>query len=157
MTPAVKQLDKLKLTYKLHQYQHDAGCKSFGLEAVDKLNVDSKVVFKTLVVEVDNAYLAVAIIPVIKQLSLKKLAKTLNAKKIKMAETNKVEKSTGYVLGGVSPLGQKKTLLKVLDNSASKLTTVFVSGGKRGLEIELSPENLILSSRASFADIISEV
>jgi Cys-tRNA(Pro)/Cys-tRNA(Cys) deacylase len=72
MTPAVKQLDKLKLTYKLHKYQHDVGCKSFGLEAVDKLNVDSKVVFKTLVVEVDNAYLAVAIIPVIKQLSLKK-------------------------------------------------------------------------------------
>jgi Cys-tRNA(Pro)/Cys-tRNA(Cys) deacylase len=74
-----------------------------------------------------------------------------------MAEGNKVETSTGYILGGVSPLGQKKTLLKVLDISASKLTTVFVSGGKRGLEIELSPENLILSSRASFADIISEV
>ena len=109
-----------------------------------------------MVVEVDSRYLAVAIIPVIKQLSLKKLAKALHAKKIKMADANKVQNSTGYVLGGVSPLGQKKTLVTVLDKSAEVLNTVFVSGGKRGLEIELPPENLVLSLQATYADISSE-
>jgi Cys-tRNA(Pro)/Cys-tRNA(Cys) deacylase len=157
MTPAVKQLNKLTLAYQIHHYQHDANCKSFGLEAVDKLKVSAEVVFKTLVVDVDNAYLAVAIIPVVKQLSLKKLAKTLNAKKIKMADANKVQNSTGYILGGVSPLGQKKPLVTVLDQSAEVLNTIFISGGKRGLEIELSPENIILSLKASYADITSEV
>jgi Cys-tRNA(Pro)/Cys-tRNA(Cys) deacylase len=157
MTPAVKQLNKLKIPYKLHQYLHDASCKSFGLEAADKLKVDAQAVFKTLVVDVDNGYLAVAIIPVLKQLSLKKLAKTLSAKKIKMADANKVQNSTGYILGGISPLGQKKRLVTVLDNSAEALNTLYISGGKRGLEIELSPKNLILSLQAISADIISEV
>ena len=156
MTPAVKQLDKLSLAYKLHHYQHEASCKSFGLEAAEKLQVNAGMVFKTLVVDVDNSYLAVAIIPVIKQLSLKKLAKTLQAKKIKMADANKVQNSTGYVLGGVSPLGQKKPLVTILDNSAEPLNTIFVSGGKRGLEIELSPESIILSLQATYADINSE-
>ncbi|TWX73561.1 Cys-tRNA(Pro) deacylase [Colwellia sp. C1TZA3] len=155
MTPAVKQLNKLTLAYKLHHYQHDASCRSFGLEAVDKLKVSAEVVFKTLVVDVDNAYLAVAIIPVVKQLSLKKLAKTLNAKKIKMADAHKVQKSTGYILGGVSPLGQKKPLITVLDHSAEVLNTIFISGGKRGLEIELAAENIILSLQANYADITS--
>lgn len=157
MTPAVKQLDKLSLTYKLHQYQHDASCTSFGLEAIEKLDVDAKLVFKTLVVDVDHCYLAVAIIPVLEKLNLKKLAKTLNAKKIKMADANKVQNSTGYVLGGVSPLGQKKTLVTVLDNSAKTFDTVFVSGGKRGLEIELSPKSLILTLQARYGDIINVV
>tara|TARA_R110000744_G_scaffold56547_3_gene119246 strand:- start:2391 stop:2861 length:471 start_codon:yes stop_codon:yes gene_type:complete len=156
MTPGVKQLKKLAIAYKLHQYQHDVNCKSYGLEAAEKLNVSAETVFKTLVVEVDSRYLAVAIIPVIKQLSLKKLAKALHAKKIKMADANKVQNSTGYVLGGVSPLGQKKTLVTVLDKSAEVLNTVFVSGGKRGLEIELPPENLVLSLQATYADISSE-
>ena len=157
MTPAVKQLDKLALAYKLHQYQHDASCKSFGLEAADKLQVTAELVFKTLVVDVDSCYLAVAIIPVLEKLSLKKLAKTLNAKKINMADANKVQNSTGYVLGGVSPLGQKKSLVTVLDNSAETLGTIFVSGGKRGLEIELAPKNLVVTLQASYADIISKV
>jgi len=157
MTPAVKQLDKRALPYKLHLYQHEAGCTSFGLEAIEKLQVGADVVFKTLVVDVDSCYLAVAIIPVLEKLSLKKLAKTLNAKKIKMADACKVQNSTGYVLGGVSPLGQKKPLVTVIDNSAKILNSVFVSGGKRGLEIELSPKNLILTLNANYADIISEV
>jgi Cys-tRNA(Pro)/Cys-tRNA(Cys) deacylase len=154
MTPAIKQLDKLSLVYKLHQYQHGVSVKSFGLEAVDKLHVSADVVFKTLVVEVDHCYLAVAIIPVLKKLSLKKLAKSLNAKKVKMAAPDKVQNSTGYVLGGVSPLGQKKRLVTVLDITALKLNTVFVSGGKRGVEIELSPKSLALSLQASYSDII---
>ena len=156
MTPGVKQLQKLAIAYKLHQYQHDVNCKSYGLEAAEKLNVSAETVFKTLVVEVDNSFLAVAIVPVIKQLSLKKLAKALHAKKIKMADANKVQNSTGYVLGGVSPLGQKKALVTVVDKSAVALNTIFVSGGKRGLEIELTPENLVLSLQATYADITSE-
>ncbi|ARD42916.1 Cys-tRNA(Pro) deacylase [Colwellia sp. PAMC 21821] len=156
MTPGVKQLQKLAIAYKLHQYQHDVNCKSYGLEAAEKLNVSAETVFKTLVVEVDNSFLAVAIVPVIKQLSLKKLAKALHAKKIKMADANKVQNSTGYVLGGVSPLGQKKALVTVLDKSAVALNTIFVSGGKRGLEIELTPENLVLSLQATYANITSE-
>lgn len=156
MTPAVKQLDKLALPYKLHQYQHDASYKSFGIEAVEKLQVTSETVFKTLVVDVDNSYLAVAIIPVEEKLSLKKLAKALNAKKITMAEATKVQNSTGYVLGGVSPLGQKKSLVTTLDSSAKMLSQIFISGGKRGLEIELSPDHLILSLRAIYANITSD-
>lgn len=153
MTPAIVQLNNLAICYQLHQFQHDTACKSFGLEAVEKLNVPTEVVFKTLVVDVDNNYLAVAIIPVAHSLSLKKIAKALNAKKVKMAEANKVQNSTGYVLGGVSPLGQKKSLKTVIDISASALQTVFISGGKRGLEIELAPESLRKILKASFADI----
>jgi Cys-tRNA(Pro)/Cys-tRNA(Cys) deacylase len=155
MTPAINQLNKLNLTYKVHQYNHEPGAKSYGLEAAEKLKVNAELVYKTLVVDVDNSYLAVAVIPVIKQLNLKKLAKSLKAKKIKMAEVNKVQNSTGYLLGGVSPLGQKKALVTVLDKSAEVLNTLFVSGGKRGLEIELSPDSIVLSLQAKYADIIS--
>ncbi|MGB1261656.1 MAG: Cys-tRNA(Pro) deacylase [Cognaticolwellia sp.] len=156
MTPAIVQLNKLAVPYQLHQYTHDASCKSFGLEAVAKLNVATERVFKTLVVDVDNDYLAVAIIPVAKSLSLKKLAKALKAKKVKMADANKVQNSTGYVLGGVSPLGQKKALATLLDSSAKTLDTLFISGGKRGLEIELAPNALNMALKANFADITSE-
>jgi Cys-tRNA(Pro)/Cys-tRNA(Cys) deacylase len=155
MTPAIAQLNKLSLPFQLHQYQHDANCKSFGLEAVEKLNVAEECVFKTLVVDVDNSYLAVAIIPVALSLSLKKTAKALNAKKVKMADAIKVQNSTGYVLGGVSPLGQKKPLKTLLDSSATVLETLYISGGKRGLEIELAPRHLINSLQASYASITS--
>ena len=155
MTPAVEQLKKLQISYKLHQYQHDASAKSYGQEAVDKLQVGAETVFKTLVVDVDNSYLAVAIIPVLSQLNLKKLAKVLNAKKIKMAKPHKVKNSTGYVLGGVSPLGQKKLLTTVVNFTAEPLNSLYVSGGKRGLEIELSPKDLILTLQASCEDIVS--
>lgn len=155
MTPAIAQLNKLSLPFQLHQYQHDANCKSFGLEAVEKLNVAEECVFKTLVVDVDNSYLAVAIIPVALSLSLKKTAKALNAKKVKMADAIKVQNSTGYILGGVSPLGQKKPLKTLLDSSATVLETLYISGGKRGLEIELAPRHLINSLQASYASITS--
>ena len=153
MTPAIVQLDKLAVPYQLHQYSHEASCKSFGLEAVAKLNVATELVFKTLVVDVDKNYLAVAIIPVAQSLNLKKVAKALNAKKVKMADANKVQNSTGYVLGGVSPLGQKKVLVTLLDISAQILETLFVSGGKRGLEIELAPQDLQQLTQANFATI----
>lgn len=156
MTPAVKQLNTLALPYKLHQYQHDTSCKSYGLEAVDKLQVSAEVVYKTLVVNVDSHYLAVAIIPVTASLNLKKLAKALKAKKATMADTRKVQSSTGYVLGGISPLGQKKPLVTVLESSAKVLSTLFISGGRRGLEIELTPQNLVQSLQAAYASIINE-
>lgn len=154
MTPAIAQLNKLSLPFQLHQYQHDANCKSFGLEAVEKLNVAEECVFKTLVVDVDNSYLAVAIIPVALSLSLKKIAKALSAKKVKMADVIRVQNSTGYVLGGVSPLGQKKPLKTLLDSSATVLETLYISGGKRGLEIELAPNSLLKALDAELFDII---
>lgn len=137
----------------LHQYEHDPCCSSYGEEAANLLNVNSDVVFKTLVVDVDASYFAVAILPVSKQLSLKKLAKALTAKKIKMADSSKVQSSTGYVLGGVSPLGQKKKLKTIIDSQANLHSTMFISGGKRGLEIELPPSSLIDLLNAELEDI----
>lgn len=143
MTPAVKLLDKLKVSYQLHQYHHDETAQSYGLEAAEKLAVDAEKIFKTLVIETDCKELAVAILPVEKQLNLKRIAKLLSCKKVSMADPKRVQTTTGYVLGGVSPLGQKKHLSTVLDNSANQFDSIFISGGKRGLEIELSPLDLI--------------
>ncbi|SEL73378.1 Cys-tRNA(Pro)/Cys-tRNA(Cys) deacylase [Colwellia chukchiensis] len=157
MTPAIKQLEDLSFSYQLHQYQHDSNCQSYGEEAIAKLQVNAAQVFKTLVVQVDNHELAVAIIPVLSTLNLKKMAKSLNAKKVLMAEAKVVQKSTGYVLGGVSPFGQKKPLTTLLDDSAENLTTLFVSGGKRGLEIETSPQSLIQTLNATYASIGNKV
>lgn len=153
MTPATKQLKKHKITFDIHQYQHDTNASSFGLEAVAKLSLEAEQVFKTLIVCCDNEQLAVAIVPVNVKLNLKALAKALKVKKAKMAEAKRVESSTGYVLGGVSPLGQKKKLLTVIDASAKTLQQIFVSGGRRGLEIALSPDDLAKVCQATFADI----
>jgi Cys-tRNA(Pro)/Cys-tRNA(Cys) deacylase len=155
MTPATKQLERHKKSFELHQYQHDANASSFGYEAVEKLSLNAEQVFKTLVVCTDTDKLAVAIVPVNLKLNLKAMAKSLNVKKVKMADAKRVEASTGYVLGGVSPLGQKKRLSTVIDISAENFSLVFVSGGRRGLEISLSPEDLAKLCQASFADISS--
>jgi len=116
-------------------------------------------VFKTLVVSAiinNNDQLAVAIIPVEYQLNLKLMAKALKTKKVKMAEEKRVESSTGYVLGGVSPLGQKKPLITIIDSTSQLFDTIFVSGGKRGLEIELSAENLAEMTKAIFSELTSK-
>ena len=154
MTPAIRQLKKQKITFKTHQYQHDNSALSFGVEAVEKLSLNAAQVFKTLVICTDTNQLAVAIVPVMFKLNLKAIAKALKVKKVKMADGNRVEASTGYVLGGVSPLGQKKKLTTIIDKSAQHFTHIFVSGGKRGLEIELSPQDLSKMCHASFVDII---
>lgn len=154
MTPAINQLKQQKKTFEIHQYQHDTNAQSFGLETVQKLSLNAAQVFKTLVVCTDTNQLAVAIIPVMFKLNLKAIAKTLKVKKVKMADANRVETTTGYVLGGVSPLGQKKSLPTVIDKSAQNFTHIYVSGGRRGLEIELSPKDLATMCRANFADII---
>lgn len=153
MTPAVILLNQRKLTYQLHEYQHSSSIDSYGAEAVDKLQLPAAQVFKTLVVQADSEQLFVAIVPVTAQLSLKLMAKVVKAKKVKMALAEDVLRSTGYVLGGVSPLGQKKKLTTVIDSSAQNYQTVFVSAGKRGLELELSPTILQQVSQAKFAAI----
>ena len=155
MTPAINQLKQKKKTFNIHQYQHDTNAQSFGVEAVEKLSLNAAQVFKTLVICTDTNQLAVAIVPVMFKLNLKLVAKALKVKKVKMADANRVEKTTGYVLGGVSPLGQKKALTTVIDKSAQDFANIFVSGGKRGLEIELSPQDLATMCRASFADIVA--
>jgi Cys-tRNA(Pro)/Cys-tRNA(Cys) deacylase len=154
MTPAVLQLQKSNIAFNIHQYSHDENSTSFGLEAAEKLAVEANKVFKTLIVDIEKG-LAVAIIPVSHQLSLKKLAKALNVKKGKMAQARDVEKTTGYVLGGVSPLGQKKRLPTVIDSSLLLFESVYVSGGKRGLEIELSPDSLQALCQAKMVDLIA--
>lgn len=158
MTPAVNQAKKQKIAFELHSYTHDVNASSFGEEAAEKLAVDASRVFKTLVVNaitIHGEQLAVAIVPVENQLNLKAMAKALKAKKVKMADAKRVEATTGYVLGGVSPLGQKKRLTTVIDQSSTSFKTVFVSGGKRGLEIELSANDLAKVTQATFADLAS--
>jgi len=135
LTPAIDLAARHKIKHKIHSYQPDPKADSYGEEAAQRLAVDSARVFKTLVVEISNGDLAVAIVPVNKQLNLKKFAKAINSKKAAMADKLKVQRVTGYVLGGVSPLGQKKQLTTVIDQSAACLHTIFVSAGKRGLEI----------------------
>ena len=153
MTPATKQLEKHQISFELLQYQHDANANSFGLEAVEKLSLNAKQVFKTLVVCTDTNQLAVSIVPVNVKLNLKALAKALKVKKVTMAEAKRVESTTGYILGGVSPLGQKKALTTIIDDSAEKLMVMYVSGGRRGLEIALAPQDLAKLCRANFAAI----
>lgn len=162
MTPAIDLAKKRGLDYQIHEYTHDSQAASFGLEAAEKLGVAAVQVFKTLVVTADTGALAVAILPVDKTLNFKKMAKALSAnkllacKKVQMADPKQVERSTGYVLGGVSPLGQKKRLKTVIDSSAQDQTTVYVSGGRRGLEIELPPAQLAQTLDACFGAITDE-
>jgi len=153
MTPAIKQCQQHKIAFQLHQYQHQANASSYGLEAAEKLGIDSSLVFKTLVVELDGSNLAVAIVPVDKQLNFKCLAKALKVKKAKMAQAKHVQASTGYVLGGVSPLGQKKQLPTVIDESSLQFDTIYISGGKRGLEIELTANDLAKLIKGTFAKL----
>jgi Cys-tRNA(Pro)/Cys-tRNA(Cys) deacylase len=153
MTPAIQLARKSSIFHRVHEYQHDPEHTSYGMEAAEKMNVDEKQVFKTLVVALDTGKLAVAIIPVSARLSMKMVAQALGAKKADMAEAAEVQRSTGYVLGGVSPLGQKKALKTVIDSSAECLSTLFVSAGKRGLEIELKPADLLSLTAASYFSI----
>lgn len=156
MTPAINLAKQQKLDYTIHAYDHDASAESYGLEAAEKLGVSAERVFKTLVVTDDKGALAVAILPVENTLNLKKMAKAIGAKKATMAEPKVVERSTGYVLGGVSPLGQKKRLPTVIHTSAKTQETIYVSAGKRGLEIELPPRQLEMVLIAQFTDVVNE-
>ena len=152
MTPAINAAKKAKISYTVHEYDHDPAAESYGREAAEKLGVDPDRVFKTLVVDAGGE-LCVAVVPVMRQLDLKLMAKATGAKKAAMADVKAVERTTGYVVGGVSPLGQKKRLTTVIDASARDAATIFVSGGRRGLDIELSPADLASLTRARFAPV----
>jgi Cys-tRNA(Pro)/Cys-tRNA(Cys) deacylase len=140
--------------FKAHEYSHDPNSTSFGLEAAEKLGVDPNRVFKTLIANVDESF-AVAIVPVNQQVSLKSLARTLGAKRAVMADPAQAARLTGYVVGGISPLGQKRLLSTVIDQSAKEFETILVSGGRRGFDIELSPQDLADLLSAVFAEIAS--
>ena len=142
MTPAINTAKKAKIDFKIHEYTHDPKSESYGDEAAEKLGIEKGRVFKTLVVSDEKNQLFVAVLPVLFQLNLKRFAKALGAKKAAMADKKRVEKTTGYVLGGVSPIGQKKKLATIIHETAEQYDTIFVSAGKRGLEIELDPDDL---------------
>jgi Cys-tRNA(Pro)/Cys-tRNA(Cys) deacylase len=144
-TPAIAAAERAGITFRTRAYAHDARADSYGLEAAEKLGVDPASVFKTLVVEVDRR-LGVAIVPVGAQLDLK----ALGGKRAALAERGAAERATGYVLGGISPLGQRRRLPTTLDASGLDHATIHVSGGRRGLEIELDPRDLV---RLTGADV----
>lgn len=153
-TPATKLLKSAGIEFTEHEYSHDPNSTSFGLEAAEKLGVDPNRVFKTLVANVDETF-AVAIVPVNQQVSLKSLARALNAKRATMADPAQAARLTGYVVGGISPLGQKRLLATVIDESAKQFETILVSGGRRGFDVELSPVDLANQLSALFAEIAS--
>lgn len=135
-------LERAGVTFEVRAYEHDPGAESYGLEAAASLGVDPARVFKTLLVEADGA-LAVGIVPVDTLLDLKAVAAVLGVKKAVMAQPADAERATGYVVGGISPIGQRRRLPTVLDSSALEHPTVLVSGGRRGLDLELSPRDLL--------------
>jgi Cys-tRNA(Pro)/Cys-tRNA(Cys) deacylase len=151
-TTATIALERAKIPFTVHEYEHDPRTGSYGLEASEALGVPPERVFKTLVASVDGA-LTVGVVPVNRQLDLKRLAGAVRGKKAVMAEVAAAERATGYVAGGISPVGQKRRLPVVVDASALELTTMFCSGGRRGLEIELTPADLIRAAAATVAAI----
>ncbi|MEJ2610754.1 MAG: Cys-tRNA(Pro) deacylase [Candidatus Thiodiazotropha sp.] len=153
MTPAVDVAKKAGITFTTHAYEHDPQHPSFGEEAAEKLGLQAQRVFKTLVVSIDGKGLAVGVVPVSSKLDLKAMAKALKVKKVAMADAKAVERSSGYVLGGVSPLGQKRLLPTVIDLSAQDFSSIYVSAGRRGLEIELNALDLVQLLSASLAEI----
>ena len=154
MTPAVNLLKKQKVSHTVHTYEHDPSSTSYGLEAAEKLAIAPERGFKTLVITLNTGDLAVAILPVSAKLNMKQAARALGAKKAAMAGPAEVERATGYVLGGVSPVGQKKLLATAIDESARQYATLFVSAGRRGLELELAPEDLRALTRGVFFELI---
>ena len=146
-TPAIAAAERAKIAFRVHEYEHDEAAESYGLEAVEKMGVDAARVFKTLVVSVDGR-LEVAVVPAGSQLDLKALGK-----RAELADMRRAESATGYVAGGISPLGQRKRLPLHLDASALDHETIFVSAGRRGLEIELDPRDLARLTDARVAPI----
>jgi len=151
-TQATVALTKAKVEFSTHVYDHDPAAKSFGLEAAEALGLAPEQVFKTLLVEVDGK-LTVGVVPVDRQLDLKAIAAAAGGKKAVMADPAAAERTTGYVVGGISPIGQKRALPTVVDSTVTEHTTVYVSGGRRGLDIGLSPTDLITVTKARTAAI----
>jgi Cys-tRNA(Pro)/Cys-tRNA(Cys) deacylase len=151
-TPATAALAAAGVSFTLHPYTHDPAAGSYGLEAAEVLGTDPARVFKTLMVEIDGR-LAAGVVPVSGSLDLKAMAAALGSKKAAMANPAAAERRTGYVLGGISPLGQRLPSPTVIDESALALDTILVSGGRRGLDIELAPGDLVRLTKAVTAPI----
>ena len=153
MTPALDLLKKVRAAHRVHSYEHDPKAASYGLEAAEKLGLEPAQVFKTLLASSEKGELLVAVVPVVGSLDLKALAQAAGVKKVEMADPAAAQRSTGYLLGGISPLGQKKRLRTFIDKSAEDFSTIFVSAGRRGLEVELAPAVLAEHTQAHFAEV----
>ncbi len=153
MTPAIDLLKKQRIEHRVHSYSHDPQAPSYGLEAAEKLGLAPEQVFKTLLAASEKGELLVAVVPVAGSLDLKALAHAAGVKKAEMADPQKAQRSSGYLLGGISPLGQKKRLRTFIDNSAAQQPSIYVSAGRRGLEVELSATVLAQLTQGQFAPI----
>ena len=155
MTPAVRAAEQARIAFQVFEYEHDPAHESYGLEAAERLGVDPARVFKTLVVQTDGGKLAVALVPVARTLNLKQVADALGAKRVEMAEPHAAERATGYVVGGISPLGQRRRLPATVDESALAHETILVSAGRRGLQLELDPRDLVRLTGADVRHIVT--
>jgi Cys-tRNA(Pro)/Cys-tRNA(Cys) deacylase len=151
-TPATVALSRAKIAYTLHPYEHDPRAEAYGDEAAAALGVDPARIFKTLIATVDGK-LVCGVVPVAGRLDLKALAAAVGGKRGAMADAAAAARATGYVLGGISPLGHRTRLPVVVDETASGFETVYVSAGKRGLQVELSPHDLVRAAAARLAPI----
>ena len=152
-TPATVALTRAGIAFEVHPYEHDPRAESYGLEAAEALGVAPERVFKTLFATLDGSTLVVGVVPVTGQLDLKALARALGGSKAAMADPAAAERATGYVVGGISPVGQKRPHRTVVDESALTHPTIYVSGGRRGLDLELAPADLVAVTGAVTARI----
>ncbi len=153
MTPAIDLLKKARAEHRVHAYEHDPKAPSYGLEAAEKLGLEPARVFKTLLAASEKGELLVAVVPVAGSLDLKALAHAAGVKKVEMADPMVAQRATGYLVGGISPLGQKKRLRTFVDESARQQPSIHVSAGRRGLELELAAEVLVQHCNGHFAAI----
>ncbi|MDY0250564.1 MAG: Cys-tRNA(Pro) deacylase [Pseudomonas sp.] len=155
MTPAIALLKKMRTSHSVHSYAHDSRAASYGLEAAELLGLPAARVYKTLLVSSDEAELLVALVPVNAQLNLKAVAASAKVKKVEMADPLRAQRSSGYLVGGISPLAQKKALRTFVDRTATEHATIYISAGRRGLEVELSADDLLSLTQGQLADIAS--